>query len=137
MYQSMNEFGIPYTEAEESMRPKGIGHRYIDKELAGSGVELGFWNFVGAAVGVVGSIIGGNKSSSAARKQAEAQNEAADRQLAYDTEQWNMMKDKIVADRDHAAKVIALQSANEEKLASWKDATNLQKYNYVSNLIIF
>ena len=127
----MNEFGVPYTEAEESMRPNGIGHRHIDKELATSGLESQWvWEAIGAAVSVVGAVIGGNKSSNAAKQQAQANNAATERQLAYDTEQWNMMKEKIVADRDHAAKVIELQASNEEKLASWRDATNLQKYNY-------
>ena len=77
----MNEFGTPYNDAEEAMRPKGIGHRHIDKQIATSGLESQWGWIVGGALSLVGSIIGGNKSSNAARQQAQSQNEATNRQL--------------------------------------------------------
>ena len=88
------------------------------------------FGWVGAAVSVVGGIIGGNKASKAARKQAEAQNASTERQLAYDTELWEMNIDKIHSDRDFAVKEIETQARNESRVAAFKDATNLQKYNY-------
>ena len=131
MYQSMNEFGTPYNDAEEAMRPKGIGHRHIDKQLATSGLEsqIAGW-VIGAVVGAVGAVVGGSKSANAARKQANLNNEATDRQYEYDVDLWEMSQEKILADRDHAAKVVEYQASNEGKLAAWKDASNAQRYNY-------
>ena len=88
------------------------------------------FGWVGAAVSVVGGIIGGNKASKAARKQAEAQNASTERQLAYDTELWEMNIDKIHADRDFAVKEIEAMARNEGRVAAFTDATNAQKYNY-------
>ena len=51
---------------------------------------------IGAAVSTVGSIIGGNKAASAAREQANLQNDATQRQLVYDTEAWEMKKDQLL-----------------------------------------
>ena len=85
----------------------------------------------GAAIGggIGASIHGTGQAAEAAEEQAELVNEAAQRQFEYNTEMWNMSKDKILADRDHAAEVIAAQERNEGKIAAWRDATNLQQYN--------
>ena len=88
------------------------------------------FNWLGAAVSVVGGIIGGNKASKAAKQQAQAQNAATERQLAYDTELWEMNIDKIHADRDFAVKEIEAMARNEGRVAAFTDATNAQKYNY-------
>ena len=82
---------------------------------------------IGAGVGA--TIHGTGQAAEAAEEQAELVNEAAQRQFEYNTEMWNMSKDKILADRDHAAEVIATQERNEGKIAAWRDATNLQQYN--------
>ena len=79
--------------------------------------------------GVGATVHGTGKAAEAAEEQAELVNEAAQRQFEYNTEMWNMSKDKILADRDHAAEVIATQERNEGKIAAWRDATNLQQYN--------
>lgn len=79
--------------------------------------------------GVGATVHGTGKAAEAAEEQAELVNEAAQRQFEYNTEMWNMSKDKILADRDHAAEVIAAQERNEGKIAAWRDATNLQQYN--------
>tara|TARA_R100001082_G_C4359936_1_gene158806 strand:+ start:343 stop:1335 length:993 start_codon:yes stop_codon:yes gene_type:complete len=126
----MNDFGVPMNDAELSMH-KNPGKVIVQQQIATSGRESQIiWQAVGAAVNFVGSIIGGNKASNAARQQAQSQNEATNRQLEYDTDLWNMTKEKIVADREHATKVVETQAANELKLASWKDAGNAAKYNY-------
>ena len=50
----MNEFGTPFNEAEECMRPKGVGNRQIDKELAESGMECQLFMALGALAGAIG-----------------------------------------------------------------------------------
>ena len=126
----MNEFGVPMNEAEINMLPNP-SKAILQEQLATSGMENQWIGaVVGAAISVVGSVIGGNKSASAARKQAGLQNEAAQRQLEYDTELWDMSKDKILADREFAVAEVEQQAANEGKIAAFKDASNLQKYNY-------
>ncbi len=126
----MNEFGVPMNDAELSMH-KNPGKVILQQQIATSGIDNNIiGSIIGGVVGLIGGIIGGNKSANAARQQAQAQNEATDRQYGYDHQLWNMSKEKIVADRDHAAKVVEYQAANELKLASWKDATNAQRYNY-------
>ena len=85
---------------------------------------------IGAAVSTVGSIIGGNKAASAAKEQANLQNEATQRQLEYDTEAWEMKKDQLLAQRDYLVQEIELKAEQEGKLAAFRDATNLRQYNY-------
>ena len=85
---------------------------------------------IGAAVSTVGSIIGGNKAASAAREQANMQNDATQRQLEYDTEAWEMKKDQLLAQRDYLVQEIELKAEQEGKLAAFRDATNLRQYNY-------
>ena len=55
------------------------------------------------------SIIGGMKASSAAKKQAREQNAAVQRQFEYDTELWNMSKDKRIADHKFLLEGIEIQ----------------------------
>ena len=82
---------------------------------------------IGASVG--GQVYGGQKQASAARTQAELQNQAVQRQYGYDMQLWDLNKQKIVADRDHAYNEIIIRKANEGKQADFQDATNLQQYN--------
>ena len=84
---------------------------------------------LGAAVGVVGNIIGGSKQASAARKQANAQNAATDRQLRYDTQLWEMNQEHMIANRDFAVKEIEAKARNEGRIAAFKDASNARQYN--------
>ena len=109
------------------------GNQHLAKHIQEAGTQMSFnvWPVVaGAAINVVGSIIGGNKSSSAARKQAEMSNEAAQRQLEYDTKAWDMSKDKLRANREFAVKEVEQRAKNEGKVAAFKDASNLERYNY-------
>ncbi len=85
---------------------------------------------VGAAVAIGGAIWGSKKSSDNAKKQAEASNEATQRQLEYDNQLWNMQHDKIIADRDFAVRQVEMAARNEGKIAAFSDAQNLQRYNY-------
>ena len=85
--------------------------------------------FIGPAISVVGSIVGGSRSASAARQAAGDKNEASQRQLEYDTELWNMKKDRLIADRNFAIQEIELKAFNESKVAAFKDASNARQYN--------
>ena len=80
----------------------------------------------GAAIG--GQYMAGSTAARAARKQAEAQNEYTERSHEYDVELWNMQRDKILADREQAVKVIETKARNENAVADWKDITNIQRY---------
>ena len=84
----------------------------------------------GALISTAGSLIGGSKAASAAREQANLQNDATQRQLEYDTEAWEMKKDQLLAQRDYLVQEIELKAEQEGKLAAFRDATNLRQYNY-------
>ena len=83
---------------------------------------------IGAGIG--GAIDGGQRSAAAARAQAEATNDAAERQYYYDTAAWQARKERLVADRDFAIEELLQKSANEQKLAQHKDALSAQRYLY-------
>ena len=85
---------------------------------------------VGGAIAGVGSLIGGSKAAGAARDQAELQNEATQRQYEYNLQAWEMDKDKIRADRQHAYNEIAIKASNDQRMADLQDANNAQQYNY-------
>ena len=89
------------------------------------------WQYViPAALSIGGSLIGGSKSASAAKKQAEAANDATERQYEYDLQAYDMAKQKLAADHDVASQEILLRAQNERTLADYKDAQALQRYNY-------
>ena len=87
------------------------------------------WPAVGAGISVVGGIIGGNRAASAARTQAEMQNEATARRYEYDTQKWQLDKESIIANRDFAMQEIAAKERNEGRLADYTDAMNARRYN--------
>lgn len=156
----MNEFGVPYNDAEINMIPGSPGRIHLERELALSGAQgqqflpliigavaglgagaavtaaglAGAGLATAAAIGVgatvAGQVHGGQKAARAAQDQAEHNNEATDRAHEYDVDLWNMQRDKIIADRDYAVKVIQRKAENEGITAAWKDATNAQRYNY-------
>ena len=90
------------------------------------------WAFAlgGAAVSAIGSYIGGKKAAKAAKAQSRAANEAAKRRLQFVTAAYLMGRDKLSASRDHAAETVRIAARNEGRLAAFKDASNLQRYNY-------
>jgi len=99
---------------------------------AGLAITAGLTIGTGAVLGTAGALIGasGMKSAAAAREQANLANDATERRYWYDVENWAMQTDKIKADHAYATQTALLQRSNEEKLASWKDATNTANYNY-------
>ena len=125
----MNEFGVPANEHEMSMM------KPHEKVIAESGIESHWGPFaVAAAVGAVGSFIGGKKSASAARKQANLQNEATERQFEYDNKAYDMTKEQMIAKHAFAIKETALKRKNERNVADYRDAMN--QSNYQQQLMI-
>ena len=80
----------------------------------------------GASIG--GQVDAGIKAADYASESAELNQEFIDKKFGYDNELRNMQKDKILADREQAVKVIQTEAANEDKRADWQDVTNLQTY---------
>ena len=85
---------------------------------------------IGGALSLGGSLIGGSRAASAAREQAEMQNQAAMRQYEYNLQAWEMDKDKIQADRQYAYQEIAMKARNDGRMADLQDASAAQQYNY-------
>ena len=85
---------------------------------------------IGAGVSIGTTIIGGSRAASAARDEAEARNAQTEIQYEYDTELWEMARDRILEDRYHAAQEIAIKASNDRAVAEYKDATNLANYGY-------
>ena len=75
-------------------------------------------------------LYGAHKQSQAGKKAANTQNKATNAQYKYDVEAWEMQKQAAIAKRDYAVQEIQLKADNEARLAAYKDATNLQNYNY-------
>ncbi len=81
---------------------------------------------VGGLVGLYGA----KKSSDSAKEAARLQNQATEAQYQYDTQAWEMQKQAAIADRDFAVQEIQMRAQQEGQLAAYKDASNLQNYNY-------
>ena len=121
----MNDFGVPMSDAEMSMQAPGAIKPH-EQMMAESGAENNFWHYVAAGAAVVGAI-SGKKS---ADKAAKTQNEYTQRQFEYDTEMWEMGKEKLAADWEFAYDTYELRKKNEQKIADYTDEMNLRRYNY-------
>ena len=126
----INDFGVPMNEAELSMH-KNPAKVMLHEQLATSGMEM---QWVGVAVGMgvsaVGGMIGGSKSASAAREQAELQNQATHARYQYDLDQWDMKRSQLNAERMEAVDRIKTSAINEGKIRAYKDAANATQYAY-------
>lgn len=125
----MNEFGVPTGDIEINMHPNPA-KAMMQEQLSNETEMNWFWAAASIVVPVVGSIIGGNRQASAAREEAELRNEAVQRQFEYDTELWEMTKERIQDDRQYAIDEIRVKERNEQRVAAYKDATALADYNY-------
>ena len=89
---------------------------------------------IGAAIGLgtsIGSaIFGSTSAASSDRKARKEQKKAVKEQHRYNKSVWRANKAKLRASRQEAIERIDLQKKNEQKLADFKDANNLQSYNY-------
>ena len=77
-------------------------------------------------LGLGGAILGGIGGQS----QADAQNEAIERQYDYDKTAWRYGKKTTKADYKHNKKQWRMDIRNDKTVSAWKDATNLQDWNY-------
>jgi hypothetical protein len=77
-------------------------------------------------LGLGGAILGGIGGQS----EADAQNEAIERQYDYDTTAWRYGKKTTKADYKHNKKQWRMNIRNDKTVSAWKDATNLQDWNY-------
>ena len=123
----MNDFGVPMTDADINMS-SNPAKAMLNQQLATTGIQNNIWQAVGIGVSVLGSVIGGRKQEKAARQQAEASNEATQRQYEYDMEKWELDKESIIANRDFAIKEIAAKERNEGRIDDYTDAMNAQRY---------
>ena len=79
----------------------------------------------------VGAMVGGTmQSAKAARDQANMANDAATRQYWYNTENWNLTKERLIADHEFLTEQAKIKAANEQTRANFADATNAQQYHY-------
>ena len=88
------------------------------------------WQAVAAIAGIGVNLWGQSKAANAAEKQAEERNEAVQRQYEYDIQKYELDKDKIDADREHALDLYQIRLRNEQNAAKWRDDINNQKYLY-------
>jgi hypothetical protein len=77
-------------------------------------------------LGLGGAILGGIGGQS----QADAQNEAIERQYDYDTTAWRYGKKTTKADYKHNVKQWRMNIRNDKTVSAWKDATNRQDWEY-------
>ena len=91
---------------------------------------MALWGAIGLGVSVIGSLYAGKKQSDSAKDQARLNNEATERQYAYDTELYHMNQQKLLKNRETAVQTILANARNEQKIATFKDATNLRDYQY-------
>ena len=75
-----------------------------------------------------GGLVGGVLSSRGNSKSAKAEQEAAERRLEFDNESRDMRWEKLNADRAWIIEGNRINALNDERAASYRDATNRQQY---------
>ena len=83
-------------------------------------------DLISLGIAGIGSIISGFGGQA----EADAQNAAIERQYKYDMQSWRYDKRRINADYRHSNKQWRLNQKNEETLGAYKDATNLQDWDF-------
>jgi hypothetical protein len=83
-------------------------------------------DLISAVLGIGSAIFGGLGGQA----EADAQNAAIEAQYKYSTQAWRYAKRSTMADWRHSTKQWRLNKKNEETLAAFKDATNLQDWLY-------
>jgi hypothetical protein len=79
-----------------------------------------------AILGIGTSILGGISGQA----EADAQNEAIERQHQYDSQSWRFGKQRIRADYRHSKKQWKYDIKNDKRAAAYRDKTNLQDWQY-------
>ena len=107
------------------INPKGFN--LLDEQLAESGLEM---NILGAVLGIGSSLLGAASSSSAADKANARAKKQAELQYKYDTERYEMSKEKLEADRDFSIEQIQTNIRNDVRLADLKNQQSLDNYGF-------
>ena len=81
-------------------------------------------------IGIATNLIGGIFGSSSKRSEVNARNQAVERQYEYDMELYDMKKQQLQANQDFKIQEIQNAARQEGQIAAFKDASNLQQYNY-------
>jgi len=88
------------------------------------------WELVAAGIGAIGSIFGASAQKSQQDQARELQQKAINRQYRYDKQNYRYNWRETKSNYNHLKDGIQIQRDNEERLAAYRDATNLQDYNY-------
>jgi len=81
----------------------------------------------GAAIGA--TIHGTGQAAEASREAARKSNEATERAWAYNTDLWEMEKQKLDRDHEFRTETIQIQARNELRAAEYKDANLAKQFN--------
>ncbi|OUV34724.1 MAG: hypothetical protein CBC48_05370 [bacterium TMED88] len=85
---------------------------------------------IGAVLGIGSAIFGAVSGSNQASESNRASKKAVENQYKYDTERYDMAKDKLNADRDFAIEQIQTNIRNDERLADLKNQQSLDNYGF-------
>ena len=106
----------------------------LDEQLAESGLEMSIDpTIIFGAANVLGSIFGSASQSDAAARQEAAAKEQEERQYKYDTQKYEMNKDRLIRDREFTIEGIEIGQRNEKTLADLKDNVALDVYEQQLN----
>ena len=121
----MNDFGVPMSDAEMSMQAPGAIKPH-EKMIAESGAENNFWEIASFALGAIGAV----GSKNAADNEADARNEANQRQYEYDEILTDNQNKRTDAEYAYAYDGHLINKRNQEQMARMTDEKNLRSYNY-------
>ena len=85
---------------------------------------------IGAVLGIGSAIFGAVSGSNQASESNRASKKAVENQYKYDTERYDMAKDKLKADRDFTIEQIQTNIRNDERLADLKNQQSLDNFGF-------
>lgn len=88
------------------------------------------WELVAAGISAIGGLFGASAQQSQQDQARELQQKAINRQFRYDKQNYRFNWQDTKANYNYLKDGIQIQRDNEERLASYRDATNFQDYNY-------
>jgi len=88
------------------------------------------WQLVAAGISAIGGLFGASAQKSQQDQARELQQKAINRQFRYNKQRDRFDWQETKANYNFLKDGIQIQRDNEEHLASYRDATNLQDYNY-------
>tara|TARA_R100000781_G_scaffold103142_1_gene66726 strand:+ start:103 stop:987 length:885 start_codon:yes stop_codon:yes gene_type:complete len=91
---------------------------------------MAFWAVAAPLISAGVGLWSSNRSSNAARDQANTANEATEAQYQYDLQAYRMASERLAADHNDTQNNVLLQQINERKRADFMDESALRRYNY-------